>query len=117
MRIRAGDVRVHEGRAAPFADVTHGFLANGIAFERIRAITFGNVQAGEAARQLGDAPAGRLDFDGDGDGIAVVLDEIEDGELLRAGDIQGFPELAFAGGTISRRDVNNLFRFVADVSA
>src|SRR5579859_1151657 len=52
MGIRARDVRMNESGPATLAAVLNGGLADRIAFERIRAIAFRNVQAGEAAGEF-----------------------------------------------------------------
>ena len=94
-------MRVNESRPAAFAHVMNRFLADAVAFEGIGAIAFGDVQAGETFDEAGNAAAGGLHFNGNGDGVAVVFDEIEERKLFGARGVQRFPEFAFAGGAIA----------------
>ena len=99
------------------AAILDGFLADGVAFERIGAVAFRDVQAGETAHEARDAAAGGLHFDGNGDGVAVVFDHVEQRQFFRAGDVERFPELAFAGGAIASRNVDDFVAVVIDVLA
>src|ERR1700723_3522983 len=100
-------MRVNKSGAATVAAVLNGSFADGIAFERIGAVAFGDVKARKPAREFRDAAARGLYFDGDGNGVAVVFDQIKEGEFLGTRGVQRLPELAFAGCTVARRDVND----------
>ena len=63
---------------------------------------------GNDSHQPRDVAAGGLHFDRHRDRVAVVFDEEEDRQLLGAGDVQRFPELAFARGAFAERDVDDL---------
>ena len=67
-------------------------------------------EPGEAPDQLGNR-RGRLLPGGDGDGVAVVSDDVEHGQPLVAGRVQALPELPLRGGAFSKRDVGE-FVFV-----
>ena len=77
MGIGARYVRVNESGSATVAAILNGGLADGVAFERIGAIAFGDVQARETAREFGDAAAGGLHLDRNGNGVAVVFDQVK----------------------------------------
>src|SRR5208283_3888447 len=64
-----------------------------------------------------NAAPGGLNFHGNGNGVAVVFDEVEERKLFGAGDVEGFPEFAFAGGAVSRRDVDNLIGLMINMFA
>jgi hypothetical protein len=53
------------------------------------------------------SPPAVCDFDRHGDRVAVVLDEEEHRQLLDAGGVERFPELALARGAIAERDVRD----------
>ena len=57
---------------------------------------------------MGNVSARRLNLDRDRDGVAVVLDEVDDRQPPGAGGIQGFPELTFAGRPVPQRNVHNI---------
>ncbi len=69
--------------------------------------TSAKVEMGEVGEQVRDVAAGGVDFDGNGDGVAVVFDDEEDGELEVGGDADGFPELALGGGAFADGDVDD----------
>ena len=74
----------------------------------VGAVDFGKMEIGEIFEQVRDVSAWRVDFDGDGDGVAVVFDDEEDGELEIGGDADGFPELTLGSGAFADGDVNDL---------
>ena len=75
--------------------------------ERVGAVDFSEIEIGEASDQRRDVAAGGIDLDRNGDGVAVVFDDEEDGELEIGGGADGFPELAFAGGAIAEGNVDD----------
>src|SRR5580693_3417758 len=101
MRIMPNYMRVDQRGAATLAAIVNGFLADRVAFEGIRAVTLGDVQARETARQARNAAAGGLHFDRNGDGVAVVFDDVKQWKFFRAGDVERFPKLTFAGSAIT----------------
>ncbi len=114
VRVGASDVCVDQRWAAAFADVANGFLADGVAFEGVGAIAFGDVQVGKVSNEFRNAAACGLDFDGNGDGVTVVFDEIEERKFLGASGVERFPEFAFAGGAVAAGDVDNFFGVVIE---
>ena len=78
------------------------------AVHEVGAVTLANEQIREAGHELGDAPAGGLDLDRDGDGVAVVLDHEDDRQLQVAGGVQRLPELALGGGAVAGGDHDDL---------
>jgi len=90
-------MRVDERRAAALAAILHRLFAGGIAFERIRAVNFRNVQSRKTTDEFGNASAGGLYFNRNRNGIAVIFDEVEERKLFGASDVQGLPEFALAG--------------------
>ena len=61
-----------------------------------------------------DVAAGCLHFDRHRDRVAVVLDEEQHRQLLRAGGVERFPELAFARRALAERDVRDLVAVDSD---
>src|SRR6267142_3497208 len=117
VRVRANHVSMNERRPAALANVVNSFLTRCVAFYRIGAIDFGHVQPWKIAHQFRDAAAGGLHFDGDGNCVAVVFDEIKQRQFFGAGGVERFPEFAFAGGAVAGGNVNNFVAFVMDVLA
>src|SRR5579863_482604 len=99
-------MRVNRRWSPARAAIFDGFFANGVAFERVGAVAFGDVEAGEAADEARDAASGSLDFDGNTDRVAVVFNHVQQRKLFRAGGVQRFPEFAFAGRAVAGRDVD-----------
>src|SRR5580700_6188448 len=101
MGVMPNHVRVDQRGTEALAAIFDGFLADRIAFERIGAVAFGDMQARETADETRDAASGSLHLNRNGDGVTVVFDDIQERKLFRAGDVERFPELAFAGGAVS----------------
>jgi hypothetical protein len=101
------------GAAAP-PTVVDSPGENGIAFQGVGAVAVLNEEIGKAFDEPGDAAAGGLDFDGNADGVAVVLDEKEDGQLAGAGGVEGFVELPLAGAAVAAGGVDDLVLLEAD---
>ena len=97
-----------ERRALARADVGGRLAHRAQAGEEIGAVDRVDVQAGERSHQARDVAAGGLHFDRHRDRVAVVLDEEQDRQLLDAGGVERFPELAFAGRAFAERDVGDL---------
>lgn len=73
MGVGADDVSVNESGASAFAAVLRGSFADGVTLERVGAIALGDMQTREAASEFRNAAASGLDFDGNRDSVAVVL--------------------------------------------
>ena len=71
---------------------------------------------GEAGDQWRDVAAGGVDLDGNGDSVAVVFDDEEDGELEVRGGTDGFPELTFAGSAITEGDIDDFVAMEIDLA-
>src|SRR6267378_388281 len=108
-------MRVDERRTAALAAILYRFFADGVAFERIRAVNLRNVQTRKSTYKFGNAAAGGLYFHRNRNGIAVIFDEIEERKLLGASDVQGLPEFALAGGAVTTRDVHDFIGLVVHV--
>src|SRR6266567_8046814 len=104
-------------KTPPFPAILRGFCANSVAFEWVRPIALANMQPRKSAHQLGNAPPRCLYFDRYRNRVAVVFDQIQQRQLLRAGYIEGFPKLAFARRSIAARHVHNLIALVPNVFA
>jgi len=94
-------VGVDQCGATAFAAILHCILADGVAFDGIGAIAFGNVKARKTTHEFRNAAASGLDFYRHGNGVTVVFDQIQERKFLGAGDVEGFPKFAFAGGAVS----------------
>ena len=92
----------------PRAHVRDGVAQRPVAREVVGAVAAERPQAREVLDEARDVAAGRLHLDRDGDGVAVVLDEIEHRQLPRARGVQRLPELAFARRAVADRDVGDL---------
>ncbi len=102
MRIRPRDVGVHQRRTAPFAAVLRRRLHGPVGGQEIGAVHLLPEQPRKTGDQFGDAAARGLAFDGNGDGVAVVLHQVEQRQVAQARRVQGFPEFALAGGAVAR---------------
>jgi hypothetical protein len=79
------------------ADVCGSFPHHFHAGQKIGTVDSIDAQARKALHNPGNVAARGLDLHRHRDGVAVVLDQEEDRQLFDRGDVQGFPELAFAG--------------------
>src|SRR5436190_6959809 len=78
-----------------------------MAREQIASVYFFQVKSRKRSNEFGDASAGRVDFDWNRDGVAVVLDEIDNRELEIARRVERLPELAFARSAVACRAEDN----------
>ena len=99
---------VHKRRAVAGADMLDGAAQGGKAFEKVGAVALLKVEVGEVCHQRTDVAARRLVLDRDGDGVAVVLDDIEQRKLALGSRVDRLPELALRGGPFSAGDVGDL---------
>ena len=116
VRIRPDDLCVNERRAAPLARMGDGLLEHPPAGQEVGPVHRQDQQAGERRHDLREIAARRLDFPRHRDGVAVVLDEIDNRQPLAAGRIQRFPELALGRRAFARRDVDDLVRVMASLA-
>ena len=70
---------------------------------------------GSWREQAGYVAAGGIYFNGNRDGVAVVLDDEDDGKLEVGGAADCLPELALAGGAFTERNVDDLVSVEGDV--
>ena len=85
-----------------------GLAEDAEARERVAAVDLAHEEMGERADEPRDASPRGLHLDRHRDGIAVVLDQVEDGELPAAGDVEALPELAFRRRPVPGRAVDDL---------
>ncbi len=97
VRIGAHHVAVDKGRPKPGAAVGRSSLESEQAGLGIGAVHLSKVEVGEVGHQLGDVSAGRVHFDRDADGVAVVFHTENDRELLVGSGIERLPELSLGG--------------------
>ncbi len=114
VRVGADDLRVDERRAFALAAVLDGALQSLQRLDRVGAVAAFDKQVGEAFDQAGHVAARGLHLDGDADGVAVVFDEEDDGQLQVARRVQGLPELALARRAVAGRAVDDLVALEAD---
>ncbi len=108
MRVGPDHLGVHQRRPAPRPAVRHGARQRLIRGNRIAAVHFLDIEVGEIGDQLGDRAAGSLDLDRHRDRVAVVLDQVQNGQLQVRGGVERLPELAFARRAVSQRAVDDL---------
>ena len=108
MRIRTHHVGVNQRRPFALPHVFNRLARRLVTLGKIRAVAFERQQMGKTPDQAGNLPSRRLHVDGYGDGVAVVLHHVKDGELSAASVIQRLPEFTFARGAIAQGDVSNL---------
>ena len=97
---RAGPWRERHQAAASVEDRQAG--------QGVAAVHLAHQQVGEGAHQLRDAAAGGLDLDRHRDRVAVVLDEVEDGQLQVGGGVEALPELALGRRAVPGGAVDDL---------
>jgi hypothetical protein len=73
VRVRASTVRVDQGRTAAGAAIRNGLRHGLERLDKVGAVAFGDMQAGEGAEHRGDATARCLSFDRHGYGKRVVF--------------------------------------------
>jgi len=94
-------------RATPFARPLHRVVHGGEALHEVAAVDAHHLQMRKALDEIRDRSTRRLHLDRNRNGVAVVLDEVNDGELLVRRRVERFPELAFAGGPIAKGAVHD----------
>ena len=99
---------MNERRALALPGIVHRLRHHFVAREQITAIHFLDVEVREGRDEPGNRSAGRVDFDRDGDGVAVVLDEVDDGQLEVGGRIQRLPEFSLRCCAVAGGDEHHL---------
>ena len=112
--VGADDVAVDERGPFAGAAVGDGRLEGLHADDGVGAVDFFEMEMGERREKVRDIATGRVDFNGDRDGVAVVFDDEEHGELAIGGDADGFPELALGGCAFADGDVDDLVAVEVD---
>ena len=97
MRIGANDVAVNKGWTVTGAAVGCGGLKRTQAGYGIGTVDLSEVEVGEVGNEMGDIAARGVDFDRNADGVAVVFNAKNDGQLLVGGGVERFPKLALRG--------------------
>src|SRR2546423_12912421 len=87
--------------------VLDGLFTGCVALQRIGTVTFRGVKTRKRAGELGDAAAGGLHLNRDGNGVAVVFNQVKQGQFLSASGVKRFPEFALAGGAVARGGKND----------
>ncbi len=118
MRVGSRDVRVHQRRALARPAIFRG------APQEPHSSPSGSLPSHSSTKRPGiirhqfrNAPARRLEFHGNGNRPAVILDHEKDRKLAQAGRIQSFEKFPFARGTVAARNVDDFVRLVAHVFA
>ncbi len=79
-----------------------------VRLEEVAAVGLGDEEAGEGADELRDRAARRVHLDRHRDGVAVVLDDEDHGELLPAGGAERLPELPLGRRPVADRHDDDL---------
>ena len=108
VRVRTCDARVYDRGALAGTHVRDGFAHRREAGEEVGAVDRVDVHSRKRPQQPGNIAAGSLRFDWDGDGVAVVFDQKQDGEMPQAGGVHRLPELAFARRAVAGGHVDDL---------
>jgi hypothetical protein len=98
--LQAGHGEAEQGGAVVRADVIDGLADEGGGCGGVGAVAFEDGEAGEAREVGGDVAAWRLAGGGDGDAVAIVLDEEQHGQAFGGGDGQSRPEAVGGAGGI-----------------
>ena len=106
---------MHQRRTLAGAAVLDCLDHGAVAGDSVRSVDLGEVEVGKVCDEPGDVAARGVGLDGSGDGIAIVFDDVEDGELCVRGGVERFPEFALAGRTLADRDVGDLIAVKTDV--
>ncbi len=108
MGVGADYVSVNESRAVAGAAMLDRCLERGVAGQRIGAVHFRKMKVGKSLHQLADVAARGADLNGNGNGVLVVFDHKEHGQLQVRSGVQRLPEFALAGSTVATGDVDDL---------
>ena len=115
MRVRPDHVRVNEPRPAAGAAVSDGAGEGGVAGAQFRAVYLFKMKIGKSAHQARDVAPRHLGFDRHRDRVFVVLHQKDQRQPPVGSGIQGFPELAFAAGTLAEGNIGELILVGDDV--
>ena len=86
MRIGADALGVHHNRSLVVAAPSHGFGHGGVGGDEIGFRRSGRSSDRESGYQLGYVAARGLSFHRDRDRVAIVFDQIDDGQLFQTGE-------------------------------
>ena len=117
VRVRPDDLGVHERRPLAGARVGDRVRHGAIAREEVGPVDALDEEARERRDEPRDVAAGRLHLDGNRDRVAVVFDEVDDGQVAEARGVERLPELAFARRAVADRDVGDLVAMEARLAA
>ncbi len=84
--------------------------------QRIGAVDLGEEEIRKIVHQTRDIPAGRIHFDRNRDGIAVVFNHEDDGQLFVGRRVQRLPEFALRSRALSDRYIDNLVALELDIA-
>jgi hypothetical protein len=102
------DLRVHERRAHPLAAVLGGVAQRVVGLDEVGSVDLRHEEVRESLDELRDRAAGKVDLDGNRDSVSFVFHQLQERKFLQAGDIERFPEFAFAGVAVAARHVADL---------
>src|SRR5580698_1460699 len=89
--------------AAPCGGLLEGLEAG----NDVGSVYLGEVKIWKILNQPGDAAAGGIDLNRNGDGVSIVLNHEDDGQPGIRGGVERFPEFALRCGAFSDGDVGN----------
>ena len=101
-------MRVDERRPFVSATVRYGLADRIVGRENITPVHLVEVQMRKAGDELGNGSASCLNFDRNGDGVLVVLNEKENRQPEVAGCVQRLPEFPLTRRAVSCRAVRDL---------
>jgi hypothetical protein len=99
---------VDERRALAGARVADRCLHRAVTGQEIGAVDALHEEPRKRRDELRDVAPGGLDLHRHGDRVAVVLDEVDDGEAPETGRVQRLPELTLARRALSDREIHDL---------
>src|SRR5581483_2354217 len=108
MRVWPDHVRMNKRRPNSSTTMRNCMREGAKTHNRIGAIDLFKMEIRKARNQARNISIGSLNFDRNGDRVAIVFNEKYDRQSQVGGSIQRFPELALAGGAIAKGNIGNL---------
>src|SRR5215469_10894204 len=108
MRVRANHMTVQKGGTPSRADMLDSAAGSIVRLRKGRSVALEGEQVRNVFQQARYAAPGCLHVHGHGDGIAIVFDYDEYGQVARCRGVNGLPELALTGCAFAYRKVNDL---------